>query len=502
MGKFRTVLQSIGRIITIILIILNGLITFCVFLAGRDCWDVAIVFLFFTVCFILILTRPLYHYRRRKENSTNRSKLSSSIRVWVKAFDDMMLDNPPYGEDKQQRLCLNCGRVYEGKYCPDCAQDSDENMLTWRIVLVNMIEETINFDGRTIKTIYKLLRRPGDTLKDYFHGRHMRISGPVPFVFFATIVFLVFSVIFPSSDNFTFISDGSAIENAFSSLIGNYALSRSIIISLLYFLPVYFLFRNNSPVDNMHLVDYCVLNMYITGVTLWIEAFAQPLVSINQIWYIPVSIIEAVYIIWALKQFFGTGVVITTFKYGLVFIIASLLSFPFILVPGAFLDVIHTDERHRDQPMTEYSMSLVFPFFRFVNEKEIELKIDEYNKKSAPDKHLGHIRYSIEGTDLIISAIDSSQVASIDSLAYEEERAIVYSSVKEAFFDYDDKYSSYSILGDLFLYSGNLIYRIKNPNSHVTIEYVFTQEELNDLREQRLYNWGIKTRPNATKSER
>ena len=488
MGKIRAVLRAIGRIITIVLIILNGLLSFSFFLAGRDCWFAAVVFLFLTFCFILILSRPLYHYRRRKDNSANRLKMSSSIRNRVKAFDDMMLDNPPYGEDKQQRLCPNCGRAFEGKYCPDCAQDNDENMLTWRIVLVNMIEETINFDGRTIKTIYKLLRRPGDTLKDYFQGRHKRISGPVPFVFFASIVFLVFSVIFPSSAGLTFISDGSAIENAFSSLIGNYAFSRSIIISLLYFLPVYFLFRNNSPVDNMHLVDYCVLNMYITGVTLWIEAFAQPLISINQIWYIPVSIIEAVYIIWALKQFFGKGVVITTFKYGLAFIIASLLSFPLILVPGAILDTIHTDGRHRDKPMTYYSFSLILPFGRLATEKDIVMKIDDYNKNPVPDEHLGHIRYSIDGKNIIISAIDSSHVASIDSLAYEEERAKIYSSVKDAFFEYDDKYSSYSILNDLFLYSGDLIYRISNPNSHVTIEYVFTQEELEDLRKQSINN--------------
>lgn len=79
--------------------------------------------------------------------------------------------------------CKSCNAQYTGYFCPACGQKLITNRFTIKEGISSVIGVVFNFDRGLWPTIYGLLIRPGDVLKDYINGITIRYYHPFRFLF-------------------------------------------------------------------------------------------------------------------------------------------------------------------------------------------------------------------------------------------------------------------------------------------------------------------------------
>ena len=76
--------------------------------------------------------------------------------------------------------CPNCGANLRGPFCSQCGEKKlRREDYTLREVAGDVIGEFTHFDGRLIRTIVTLIRRPGELARAYFHGGRSRYTKPL-----------------------------------------------------------------------------------------------------------------------------------------------------------------------------------------------------------------------------------------------------------------------------------------------------------------------------------
>lgn len=98
--------------------------------------------------------------------------------------------------------CLNCGRApLDSAFCPDCGQENVSHAVPLGVLLADIFEEFVKWDGRLMRTLGALLR-PGLLTQEYGAGRRARYLSPFKmyFVVTALFVFLISQVPLPSMD--------------------------------------------------------------------------------------------------------------------------------------------------------------------------------------------------------------------------------------------------------------------------------------------------------------
>jgi Protein of unknown function (DUF3667) len=85
--------------------------------------------------------------------------------------------------------CLNCGKALAGTYCSRCGQKDAPANPTFRDLIQDLARELLNLDGKTFRSTWLLLTRPGLLTREYFAGRKARYLAPLR-------LYLVFSVCF------------------------------------------------------------------------------------------------------------------------------------------------------------------------------------------------------------------------------------------------------------------------------------------------------------------
>lgn len=87
--------------------------------------------------------------------------------------------------------CKNCGRKFEGKFCPDCGQSIKEFEKPFSFLIVDLAGNVFAFDTRFWKTLVNILIRPGYLSYDYLKGHRARYMPPFRFYVFISFVFFV-----------------------------------------------------------------------------------------------------------------------------------------------------------------------------------------------------------------------------------------------------------------------------------------------------------------------
>jgi len=86
------------------------------------------------------------------------------------------------------RHCLNCDSVLVGPYCADCGQkevDPDKGLLE---VVLDLVGEAFEADGRLHRTVGPFLLRPGLLTAEWTAGRRARYTSPPRIFIFALFV--------------------------------------------------------------------------------------------------------------------------------------------------------------------------------------------------------------------------------------------------------------------------------------------------------------------------
>jgi ribosomal protein L32 len=75
--------------------------------------------------------------------------------------------------------CLNCGvEPLASRFCPDCGQENINYAVTLPVLLRDVTDEFLKFDGRLFRTLGALLLSPGKFTVEYNAGRRVHYLSP------------------------------------------------------------------------------------------------------------------------------------------------------------------------------------------------------------------------------------------------------------------------------------------------------------------------------------
>jgi len=85
--------------------------------------------------------------------------------------------------------CRNCGRRFDGRFCPDCGQEAEVVRRPFAELASGFLSDVVAFDARIWRTIKPLFLRPGHLTHEYFAGHRVRYVPPFRLYVFAGAVF-------------------------------------------------------------------------------------------------------------------------------------------------------------------------------------------------------------------------------------------------------------------------------------------------------------------------
>lgn len=91
--------------------------------------------------------------------------------------------------------CANCGKEMGGAYCSRCGQATRHFIKFFPSVVREIIEDTLDIDGRFGRTIWTIMFRPGRATKDFLSGKRVHYTPPFRlYLFTSLLAFLLFSI--------------------------------------------------------------------------------------------------------------------------------------------------------------------------------------------------------------------------------------------------------------------------------------------------------------------
>lgn len=87
--------------------------------------------------------------------------------------------------------CKNCDTPLEASFCPQCGQKNIELERPLPELLGEVVRETLDVDGRAIRTLWTLFRRPGVLTSEYLAGRRRLYSPPFRLYLAISLLFFV-----------------------------------------------------------------------------------------------------------------------------------------------------------------------------------------------------------------------------------------------------------------------------------------------------------------------
>ncbi len=103
---------------------------------------------------------------------------------------------------REEKDCLNCGAIVQGRYCQACGQENVIPKETFWHMVTHFFYDITHFDSSFFETVKDLLFRPGFLPREYMIGRRMRYLHPIRmYVFTSAVFFLLFFSLFKVGDS-------------------------------------------------------------------------------------------------------------------------------------------------------------------------------------------------------------------------------------------------------------------------------------------------------------
>jgi len=96
-----------------------------------------------------------------------------------------------HGNERKEKVCLNCNARVFGPYCHVCGQHNIEPKETAIGLVVHFFNDITHFEGKFITSLRYLLFRPGFLTKEYERGRRASYMNPVRMYVFASAFFFI-----------------------------------------------------------------------------------------------------------------------------------------------------------------------------------------------------------------------------------------------------------------------------------------------------------------------
>lgn len=86
------------------------------------------------------------------------------------------------------KICLNCGALAAGKFCPDCGQETAREPQTFAEFFHGLIAQYLTREGQLWQTLSKLFFAPGALTVEYMAGRRARYLRPFQLYLIASVI--------------------------------------------------------------------------------------------------------------------------------------------------------------------------------------------------------------------------------------------------------------------------------------------------------------------------
>jgi hypothetical protein len=228
--------------------------------------------------------------------------------------------------------CKNCENSFEGKYCPNCSQKAD----THRFTIKHFAHEFFHAFTHTDKGIFFLIKelflRPGKVAREFNAGKRKKYFNPITYLLIVMALqiylsqktgltnFYIEQVRQTNQTEINVSADGQNKNITDLITIAQQTIQENGKVFNLLFLPflaffTWLLFRRSES----NYAEVLVLDVLYVAQTLlfFIIICVIPFVITPQSALITMNLYLAmtfIYMIIALKQFFGQGWVITIFK--------------------------------------------------------------------------------------------------------------------------------------------------------------------------------------------
>jgi len=96
---------------------------------------------------------------------------------------------------RKQQCCQNCHYLLEPEdnFCPRCGQENTTRVVSFRMLVYEVVEDIFAWDSRWFQTVVPFLFLPGRLTNEFLAGRRMRYMPPLRLYFFVSLI--CFSVI-------------------------------------------------------------------------------------------------------------------------------------------------------------------------------------------------------------------------------------------------------------------------------------------------------------------
>ncbi len=106
-----------------------------------------------------------------------------------------------HAPQRNQKDCLNCGSIVQGRFCQDCGQENIDHSLSTMGLIRHFFSDMVHFDGKYFKTIGTLITRPGYLSLAFLQGKRAMYVDPVKmYIFTSAFFFLVLFTFFVKLD--------------------------------------------------------------------------------------------------------------------------------------------------------------------------------------------------------------------------------------------------------------------------------------------------------------
>ncbi len=109
--------------------------------------------------------------------------------------------------------CDNCGKKLKNsfKFCPKCGQRITTHKVSLGVLLVDMFREELHLNNKAIRTIRRLLTRPGSLTQAYIAGKKKSMISPTKLFFWTGFLFT--ALLLPSIEGLDIRPDGGGPIN-------------------------------------------------------------------------------------------------------------------------------------------------------------------------------------------------------------------------------------------------------------------------------------------------
>ena len=95
-----------------------------------------------------------------------------------------------------EHVCKNCGKVYQGDYCPSCGQSASTKRITLKNSFANFFSSFFSIEKGFLHTIYELWYRPGYMVMDFVRGHRQPYYKPFSLLIVMAALYIVAAHIF------------------------------------------------------------------------------------------------------------------------------------------------------------------------------------------------------------------------------------------------------------------------------------------------------------------